>query len=176
NMTTTNDAALPRSITMDAGGRDRFRKYVPFPAFATVIEDYPYPYMIGDSIWEYPCAVPSDWEAQHLHGTNNPATVADWKAAIDATVLKRGVFTLVFHPHGWIASRQIVELIDYAQNKYGKRVKFLNFKEAQARLNKNLLSGQPIRASDGGPNGVRLLDLNNDGFMDVVIGNEKFHQ
>src|SRR5258706_871877 len=176
NITTTNDPALPRSITLDSAGRERFRKYVPFPAFATVIEDYPYPYTIGDSIWEFPCAVPSDWEAQLLHGTNNPVTVADWEAAIDATVLKRGVFTLVFHPHGWIANRQIVELIDYVETKYGKRVNFLSFREAQERLNKNLLAGQPIRAPDGGPNGVRLLDVNNDGFMDVVIGNDKLHQ
>jgi putative membrane-bound dehydrogenase-like protein len=171
NITTTNDPALPRSITVDSAGRERFRKYVPFPAFATVIEDYPYPYTIGDSIWEFPCAVPSDWEAQHLHGTNNPVTVGDWKAAIDATVLKQGVFTLVFHPHGWILSSQIVELIDYAASKHGKRIKFLNFREAQERLNKNLLAGQPIRGSDGRGNGVRLMDLNNDGFMDVVIGN-----
>jgi putative membrane-bound dehydrogenase-like protein len=176
NITTTNDAILPRSITIDPAlarpsGRERFRKYVPFPAFATVIEDYPYPYTIGDTIWEFPCAVPSDWEAQHLHGTNNPATVADWKAAIDATVAKQGVFTLVFHPHGWILNSQIVELIDYAVSKYGKRIKFLNFREAQERLNKNLLTGQPIRGRDGRANGVRILDINNDGFMDVVIGN-----
>ena len=25
--------------------------------------------------------VPSDWEAQHVHGTNSPTTVSDWKAA-----------------------------------------------------------------------------------------------
>ena len=35
--------------------------------------------------------VPSDWEAQHIHGTNNPVTVSDWKAALDATVRKQGL-------------------------------------------------------------------------------------
>src|SRR5205823_13036067 len=53
-----------------------------------------------------------------------------------------------------------------------KHVKFLNFREAQERLDKNLLAGQPLRRKDGSDNGVRLLDLNNDGYLDVVIGNE----
>jgi putative membrane-bound dehydrogenase-like protein len=43
-------------------------------------------------------------------------------------------------------------------------------------LNKNLLGGQSLRAADGGDNGVRLVDLNNDGYLDVVIGNEKVRQ
>ena len=42
-----------------------------------------------------------------------------------------------------------------------------------ARLNEHLLAGQPLRRKDGGDNGVRLLDLNGDGFVDVVIGNEQ---
>ena len=41
---------------------------------------------------------------------------------------------MIFHPHGWIRNDQLVELIDYAVNKYGKRIKFLNFREAQERL------------------------------------------
>ena len=68
---TTNDAALPRSIVLEADGRERFRKYVPFPSFATTIEDYPYPYVIGKICWEFPGVVPSDWEAQHVQGANN---------------------------------------------------------------------------------------------------------
>lgn len=176
NITTTNDSALPRELTMDPDGREKFRKYVPFPAFSTTIDNYPYPYQIGKTIWEFPCAVPSDWEAQHLHGTNNPTTVADWKSALDVTVLKQGVFTLVFHPHGWIRNDQLVELIDYAVTKYGKKVKFLNFREAQDRLNKNLLADQPLRGVDGQKNGVRLLDLDDDGYMDVVIGNDEMRR
>jgi hypothetical protein len=173
NILTPKDAALPRELVVDPDGREKFRKYLPFPSFVTTIDDYPYPYVIGRLCWEFPAAVPSDWEAQHLHGTNNPATVADWKASIDATVIKQGTFTMIFHPHGWIRNDQLVELIDYAVSKYGKRIKFLDFREAQERLDKNLLSGQPLRSANGRDNGVRVADLNNDGYLDVVIGNEQ---
>ena len=85
---------------------------------------------------------------------NNPKTVADLKAALDAVVLKQGVFNLVFHPHGWIQAEQIVELIDHAVRTHGKKVKFLNFREAQERLDKNLLGGNPLRdVQDGGDGG-----------------------
>ena len=101
---------------LDADGRDRFRKYLPADrAFVNTIEDYPYPYVIGRLCWEFPCVTPSDWEAQHLHRHEQPASPSrDWKAALDATVIKQGVFSLVFHPHGWIRNEQIVELIDHA--------------------------------------------------------------
>src|SRR5262249_20078570 len=85
-------------------------------------------------------------------------------------------FCLVFHPHGWIRNEQVVELIDHAATKHGKKVKFLTFREAQERLNKHLLGGQPLRAADGRDNGVRLLDLDNDGYMDLVIGNKNLPQ
>ena len=39
------------------------------------------------------------------------------------------------------------------------------------RLTKNLLGGHPLRNATGGDNGVRVLDVDNDGYMDVVIGN-----
>ena len=45
----------------------------------------------------------------------------------------------MFHPHGWIKSEQVVELIDHAVKTHGSKVKFLNFREALDRLNKNLL-------------------------------------
>ncbi|WP_435020039.1 PVC-type heme-binding CxxCH protein [Tundrisphaera sp. TA3] len=171
NITTANDPDLPRSLVLDAKGGERFRAYLPFPSFVNTIEDYPYPYVIGGACWEFPCAVPSDWEAQNLRKPNHPLSVEDMKTAIDATVLKKGVFNLVFHPHGWIKSEQVVELIDHAAKTHGRKVKFLNFREAQERIDRNLLDGQPLRAEDGGDNGVRLLDVDGDGFMDVTVGN-----
>src|SRR5438876_1622241 len=183
NLTTANDNLLPRELVFDADGREKFRKYFPATTnaitrlslkwFGTTIEDYPYPYVIGKLCWEFPAMAPSDWEANNAHGPNNPVTVADWKAALDACVLKQGTFTFIFHPHGWIRPEQLVEFIDYAVEKHGKKVKFLNFREAQERLDKNLLLGHALRAADGKDNGVRLLDLNNDGYLDVVIGNGK---
>src|SRR2546430_16031888 len=116
--------------------------------------------IFGKLCWEFPAMAPSDWEANNAHGPNNPVTVADWKAALDASVLKQGTFTFIFHPHGWIRPEQLVEFIDYADKKYGRKVKFLNFREAQERLDKNLLLSHPLRASNGQDNGVRLLDLN----------------
>jgi putative membrane-bound dehydrogenase-like protein len=168
NIFTPKDTSLPHDLVVDASGAEKFRKYIPFPSFVTTIEDYPYPYVIGKLCWEFPAIVPSDWEAQRHHGVNNPATVADWKAALDATILKQGTMTMIFHPHGWIRNDQLVELIDYAVQKYGKKVKFLTFREAQERLNQNLLAGRPLRAAEGSDNGVRLLDLNHAGFLDVV--------
>jgi putative membrane-bound dehydrogenase-like protein len=173
NLFTSNDPSLPRDLVLDSSGAEKFKKYIPFPSFVTTIENYPYPYVIGKLCWEFPAMAPSDWEAQHLHGPNNPLTVADWKAALDATVLKQGTMTMIFHPHGWLRSEQMVELIDYAVQKYGPKVKFLTFREAQDRLNQNLLAGHPLRATDGSDNGVRLLDLNNDGYMDVICSDDR---
>lgn len=176
NIITANDAELPRELVLDAGGREIFRRYVPFKSFVTTIEDYPYPYVIGRLCWEFPCVVPSDWSAQKLQKPYHPQTVADFKRAIDATVVKQGVFTLIFHPHNWIRSEQVIEIIDHAVKQHGKKVKFLTFREAQERIDKNLLAGQPLRSADGGDNGVRLVDLNNDGYQDVVIGNSRLRQ
>ncbi|MGI8966445.1 MAG: hypothetical protein ACR2H1_10225, partial [Limisphaerales bacterium] len=80
NITTTNDMSLPRQLTADADEKEKFRKYIPFPSFATTIENYPYPYVIGKLCWEFPGALPSDWEAQNIHGKTNPITTADWKS------------------------------------------------------------------------------------------------
>src|SRR5581483_9706944 len=172
NILSARDTTLPRELVLDADGKDKFQKYVPFPSFKTTVENYGYPYVIGRLAWEFPAVAPSDWEAFHVHGSNNPVTVADWKCALDATVLKQSAFTMIFHPHGWIRNDQLVELVDYAAKKHGAKAKFLNFREAQERLDKNLLAGEPLRAANGQDNGVRLLDLNNDGYLDVVIGNE----
>ena len=172
NITTSNDKDLPRELVLDASGQERFRKYLPFKSFVNTIEDYPYPYIIGGTCWEFPCIVPSDWEAQNVQQPNNPQTVEDMKAALDAVVIKQGTFNLVFHPHGWIRNDQIVELIDHAVEKHGEKVKFLTFRECAERLHGNLLSGTSLRDAKGGDNGVRILDIDNDGFLDVLIGNE----
>ncbi len=146
NVFTADDPELPKELIKDEKGGDRFKRYLPLDrSFVNTIENYPYPYVIGKLCWEFPCMTPSDWQAQHLHKSNNPITVADWKAALDCTVIKQGVFAMVFHPHGWIKNDQIVELIDYAVAKHGKKVKFLTFKEAQERLDKHLLDGNALR-------------------------------
>jgi len=165
---TPDDPSLPRALVFDPDGTERFRKYIPFPSFVNTIENYPYPYVIGRSCWEFPCIVPSDWEGNNLHKPGNPKTVLDLKAALDCVVKKQGVFNLVFHPYGWIKPDQVVELIDHAVKKHGNKVKFLNFREAGERLNKNLLHGQGLRAPDGEDNGIRLTDSDGDGLLEFT--------
>src|SRR5690606_30249521 len=74
NIITGKDTALPREITHNEHGEERFRRYVPFESFVNTIEDYPYPYVIGKLCWQFPCVVPSDWSAQHVQKPNNPDT------------------------------------------------------------------------------------------------------
>ncbi len=164
---------------------ERFAKYFPnelkppvkisLGDYAGFIEDYPYPYVVGKTCWEFPCITPSDWQAFNAQGAKNPETLADWKAALDWVVTKQGVMTTVFHPHGWSSPEQWVEFIDYAQEKYGKRVKFLTFREALERIEKNALRGASLRQPLGsGDNGVRVLDIDGDGFMDVVTQRNRY--
>ena len=167
---TPEDRDLPRGLVVDPDGSPRFPKYVPEGGFVNTIEDYPYPYLIGGLCWEFPCMVPSDWEAQNLHEPNNPKTIEDWQRALDAVVIKQGVFAMVFHPHGWIKAEQVVEFIDYASRTYGGRVRFLNFGEAQRRIDSAMLGGQAVRDRFGRDNGVRLIDLDDDGYLDVLLG------
>lgn len=193
---TAADPDLPRECVVDEEGRKRFAKYVPADKqMVNLVENYPYPYVIGRMCWEFPSLMPSDWDAYHyvigrlgrdyplltpddwdalrLQGMCNPETVRDMQRAIDAAVAKQGVFSLCFHPHGWIQNTQIIQLIDHAERQHGGKVKFLSFRAVVQRLTQNLLGGHPLRNAAGGDNGVRLLDVDNDGFLDVVVGNDQ---
>jgi hypothetical protein len=178
NVFAAGDPAIPRELVTDPDGREKFRKYLPknlkrgevvHNHFVNWIENYPYPFVINKLCWEFPCVVPSDWEANHLHQPKNPDTVRDMKAALDITVLKQGVYCLVFHPHGWIRNDQVVELIDHAVERHGGKVRFLTFREANDRLERNLLGGADLGVRDY-DNGIRLLDIDSDGYLDVIDG------
>ncbi|MCX7702452.1 MAG: hypothetical protein N2039_16390 [Gemmataceae bacterium] len=199
---TGNDPELPRELVVDSDGRERFRKYQPANRnFVNFIEDYPYPYVIHRYCWEFPCMTPSDWQGQNLNGKASPITLRDWKAALDCTVIKKGVFCFVFHPYDWVRADQMVDFIDYADTKYGRRVKFLTFKEAFDRLTRNVTGGKTLREMDvpplweqrkrqlaeagwrlppgasfpdeKGDHGLRFVDLNGDGHDDVIFANER---
>ncbi|MBQ10894.1 MAG: dehydrogenase [Planctomyces sp.] len=184
NVFTSDDPDIPRELVQDADGRERFLKYIPHnsgsphDAFVNTIRNYPYPYIINRTCWEFPCLAPSDWEGQNLHGNNNPKTLEDWKAALDITVIKQGVMCLVFHPHGWCQNSQLVELINHAVNNHGRKIKFLNFREANQRLATHLVGRDGFLRHDAKPSpapfrndsGIRLLDINRDGYQDVVRG------
>ncbi len=75
----------------------------------------------------------------------NPVTVEDWKRALDCTVRKMGSSTSCSIRTAGSSSEQVVQFIDYAEATYGKRVKFLSFRECVDRLNTHLLKGQPVR-------------------------------
>lgn len=165
---TSEDESLPKELVLDADGKERFWKYLPknnkyggnvHNNFVNYIKNYPYPYVINNSCWEIPCIAPSDWSAQHLHGANNPVTVEDWKAAIDLTVHKQGCFSLVFHPHGWIKPEQVVEMIDHAVAKHGKKVKFLSFREVAERLNTSMSNGIPNRVPQAAQRTISAGDV-----------------
>ena len=187
-----NWLSIDSSVFVRPSGKDgeRFAKYFPSELkpptkislrdYAGFIEDYLYPYVVGKLCWEFPCITPSDWQAFNAQGAKNPETLANWKAALDWVVDKQGVMTTVFHPHGWSSPEQWVEFIDYAQEKYGKRVKFLTFREALERIEKNALHDSPLRdswrrygAGDWKKDPALVFDIDGDGFMDVLAQRER---
>ena len=165
------DPVIPAEIFKpNSGGPDRFARYLT-RGFVNYIENYPYPFVVGRKIWELPFVYPNDYTGQVLHGAQNPVTISDYKAAVDATVAKQGAVSLCFHAGNWMRNSQMVDIVDHASRTHGKKVKFLSMGEMHELMTKNLLMGNPIRRSDGGDNGIRILDVNNDGFMDVIVGN-----
>lgn len=173
----SDDKSLPRKWRFDSEQRPRFDKYVnKIPQtrhFVNSIRNYPYPYAINQLIWELPVTIPGDSHGVHQNKAKSAKTTDDWKRAVDICVKKQGLCNLLFHTIGYCDAEQLVEVIDYADRTYGKRVKFLNCREIYDRLTKNVLGGTTLRAKNGGDNGVRLLDVNADGFLDAVIGNSK---
>lgn len=168
---TPDDPELPREIfSKSAKGYNRFSRYL-MKGFVSYIENYPYPFVVGKKIWELPFAYPNDYTGQALFGNQNPIMIEDFKAAIDATVAKSGAVSLCFHSGGWMLSDQMVDVVDHAHRTHGKKIKFLNMREMHDLMVENLQAGHPLRNKKGEDNGVRILDINNNGFMDIVIGN-----
>jgi len=161
-------------FNLPARERERFAKYIPPEwGFVNVLDDYPYPYVVGNLCWELPACVPSDWAAQNHHGSGNPVTITDLKFGLDDAVTKGGVFTLCFHPHGWIQNKQVVELVDHAVTAHGKKLRFLSIPDVVERIEANALGGRSLRSDDGGTDaGIRLVDVNRDRFLDVLVSGE----
>ena len=113
--------------------------------------------------------VPSDWEEAQHYWVDQEQTVEDWKRALDLTVHVEGVFNWIFHPHGWIRSDQIIEFIDCTEKPMAIESRS-DLQGAAQRMETHLLDGLPIRAPQGGDAGIRLWDANQDGFMDVFLG------
>lgn len=171
NFPTSADRDVSDELTLDGDGVPRFQKYRVSPSHATTIENYPFPFALGNRCWEFPISVPSDFQGWYQYGNASAVTAADWQAGLAISVRKQGLFTLLFHRKGWSSGAQVLDFIDHANRTYGRRIRFLTFREAVDRLTTHALGGEPMRASDGGDNGVRLIDLDGDGFLDVVIGN-----
>jgi len=171
----SSDKRLPYAWRYDQDGRPRFDKFVEnIPQtqnFVNAISNYPFPYVINGVLWELPVTIPCDSHGVHQHRPQNDKTADDWKRAVDICVQKQGLVNILFHTIGYIKNTQVTDVIDYADRTYGQRVKFLNCREIYDRLTRHALGGVPLRNARGGDNGVRLLDVDADGLLDVVIGN-----
>ncbi len=175
------DPTLPKELVFDEDGRPRFTKYFnqgvtifgrPNYYYGNYVMNYPFPYQVATLAWELPTLFSDHAGAEYwpIYGNRN---LKEWVAAMDLAVLMEGSFALCFHAHGRTQPGELVDFVDIAQDKYPKEVKFLNVQEVVARINKHLLLDQPLRHPENGQdNGVRMVDVNDDGYMDVLIGNE----
>ena len=189
---TPDDPALPRDLVFDADGKERFRKYIPFPGFVNTIENYPYPYRIGDSCWEFPCIVPSDWEGQNLQQAVQPEDARRHEGGPRL----RGAQTGGFQPR--------VSPARLDQVRAGRRADRLRREdlrhegqvpefprgprtaEQEPAIDRRICSivrprsppGElPPRArftdDQGRDAGLRFVDLDEDGYVDVVFSNDQ---
>lgn len=153
------DPKLPTEWYFRPDGTHRFASRItgiPYTKkFVNYVADYPYPYLINNRIWELPAIIPGDAHGVHAHGRRSNKTVEDWKRALDITVAKQGVMTICFHPHGYIDAEQLIALIDYAVDTYGKKIKFLNCREVFERIEPHSM----------------LIDINADGHLDTIQSN-----
>jgi hypothetical protein len=172
---TPANTELPEKITVGKDGKPRFSRYLT-PGFVNYIENYPYPYVTARTIWEIPITAPDDYQAQLIRPKCHEQTVEDMKMAMDAVVMTKGICMYMFHPYAWIRNDQLIDVINHAFDKYSGRVAFLTIPQIQTLIDRNLLVGQPLRDKQGRDNGVRLLDIDNDGYMDVVIANDNLRQ
>ena len=141
---TSEDESLPQELVLDANGKERFWKYLPknnkyggntHDNFVNYIKNYPYPYVINNSCWEIPCIAPSDWSAQHCTAVNNPDHRRRLESRHRSDRAQAGLLQSRLPSARLDQAEQIVEMIDHAVAKHGKKVKFLNFKEVAERLN-----------------------------------------
>lgn len=146
---------------------------------ATWIDDYPYPFVTGNHLlMEFPSG-PCDslycgWTGAECRRTFGEHWLSMWQAIVGHAFTRKGIVVFCCH----LASEQkpspekVTQFVKHVRTETDGRARFLTFKQAQQRMQEHMFFGQALRRSDGLDNGVRLLDLNQDGYMDVVVGNE----
>ena len=156
------------SADSDLGNRSvRYLANIPgCSRYVNVIRDYPYPYVVDGIFWELPVVVPTPAQVG-----DPTALLQGWHDALAEVVKRKGLCTIALRGDSNLTGEMLASWIDQAHRTYGNRVKFLNSQEIHDRLSDNLLGGQRLRNQLGADNGVRLADLNQDGLLDVLIGN-----